>query len=316
MRDVVIVGGGLTGLVAAYTLAEHAVDVTLIEVKRHLGGSIQSITKDNSIMDTTTFAIHNSLDKTWLSSLGLDDTLIALDDNSVAFKAGTASLIAALQQKITATRLMRMAVSSIGDLDDGRYSICMENGLMFDARSLILALPARYAERIFYGYITPITATLIDYHYDTIQRVSLVCKTDALPSIISIPDDMAYTAIHRTSHPARVPDGYTLLQIGLRIDPKRYDTSEKMINFVCEIFNLPQPLTSHVGYWAEADPISCYDDQHPQRIQAIREQLPQGIALVGSDYSQQPPMHIGVTRLDDRIQQGIHAAHQVLATLS
>ena len=76
---------------------------------------------------------------------------------------------------------MRMAVSSIGEVA-GHYALCMENGLVFDAKRLIIALPARYAERLFYGYISPITETLLDYHYDTIQRISIVCKTSDLPS--------------------------------------------------------------------------------------------------------------------------------------
>lgn len=316
MRDVVIVGGGLTGLVAAYTLADYDVDVTLIEVKRHLGGSMQSVVQDNIIIDTTTFAIHPSFDNAWLESLGLSDALIRLNDNSVAFKAGTGSLITALVEKITATRLMRMAVSSIGELKNKRYSICMENGLMFDARSLILAVPARYAERMFYGYITPITETLLDYHYDTLHRVSLVCKTDDLPAQLVMPPNMIFTAAHHTDHPARVPDGYTLLQFGMRIEPDRLKTTDELVQFVCNHFKLPTPVTAYVGYWSEADPVSCYDDDHPERIQLIREQLPQGIALVGSDYSHLAPNYIGVTRLDDRIQQGIDAAHQVLATLA
>lgn len=47
MRDVVIIGGGLSGLAAAYELEKHNVDYTLIEVKRELGGSIRTLKKDD-----------------------------------------------------------------------------------------------------------------------------------------------------------------------------------------------------------------------------------------------------------------------------
>jgi protoporphyrinogen oxidase len=145
MRDVVVIGGGLTGLSAAYELAQHKLDVTLIEVKRHLGGSIQTVKQEYCIMDSAAFAVRDTLDSEWLESLGLHDALFPLDKQAVAFKNGTASLIDALREKITATRLMRMAVSSIGELDNGDYCVCMENGLVFDDKSLILAVPARYA---------------------------------------------------------------------------------------------------------------------------------------------------------------------------
>lgn len=314
MRDVVIVGGGLTGLAAAYELAQHDLDCTLIEVNRHLGGSIQSTVKDDCTMDNAAFVIHNNLDTTWLESLGLEDALFTLEEGAIAFKQGSSRLIQALKSNITATRLMRMAVSSIGELENGRYSICMENGLMFDAKSLILAVPARYTERIFYGYITPLTEQLLDYQYDTIQRVSIVCETAKLPKINNLPD-MAYVFIHRTEHSARVPEGYTLLQFGIRLDPTRLQSDEQIVEFICKQFALPEPLTTHVAYWSEADPVSCYDDEHTQWVNNLRQQLPEGIALVGSDYSLQAQNLNGVTRLDERIQQGIMAAKQVIATL-
>lgn len=315
MRDVVVVGGGLTGLSAAYELAQHELDVTLIEVKRQTGGSIRSIKQDACILDEAAFAIHDSLDSEWLKSIGLDDALFPLAKDAVAFKDGTGSLIGALMKKITATRLMRMAVSSIGELDDGRFSICMENGLMFDAKSLILAVPARYAGRMFYGYINPITEQLLDYHYDSLYRVSLVCQSDALPSNLTTPPDMAYVFIHRTEYPSRVPDGYSLLQFGIRLDSHRVQSPDDLVNFVCKQFQLPEVFASHVGYWQEADPISCYEDEHQARVNTIREQLPQGIAVVGSDYNLENFALSGIVRLDERIQQGIDAVNQVLETL-
>ncbi|MGJ3237194.1 MAG: FAD-dependent oxidoreductase [Anaerolineae bacterium] len=315
MRDVVIVGGGLTGLVTAYELSQHAVDVTLIEVKRRLGGSIDTRTQADCVLDGVAFAVHDTLDAEWLEGLGLADETFALETGGIAFKRGTTSLIDALQARITATRLMRMAVSSVGELDEKqRFSICMENGLMFDARALILAVPARYAERMFYGYITPITEQLLDYHYDTVYRVSLVCASHALPTELVTPPDMGYVFIHRTEHPSRVPAGYTLLQFGIRLHTT--PTTEALIAFVREQFGLPAPLTTHVSHWAEADPISCYDDHHRARVATIREQLPTGIALVGSDYAlNMPAMPAGVVSLNERIEQGKRAAHEALASL-
>jgi protoporphyrinogen oxidase len=303
MRDVVIIGGGLSGLVAASELEKAGVDYTLIEVKRQLGGSLGSLQIGESILDRGAFAFEDKFDVDWLASLGLEDAFFKLGAGVVAFKRGAGALIDALSSKITAPRLMRMAVSSIGEEENGRYSICMENGLVFDAKRLILALPARYAERLFYGYISPVTEALLDYHYDTVQRISVVCKSSELPENLFNPPDMAYVFIHRSEHECRVPAGYTLLQFGLRINPARLQSPEQSLDFLVNEFALPEPIASHLGYWPEADPISCFDDGFGERLAAIRALLPEGIALIGSDYSPKAPGYQGVTRLEERIQE-------------
>jgi protoporphyrinogen oxidase len=303
MRDVVVIGGGLSGLTAAYELEKAGVDYSLIEVKRQLGGSLGSVQSGDCILDKGSFAFEDAFDGDWLASLGLEDPFFPLKKGVVAFKRGAGALIDALSSKITAPRLMRMAVSSIGDNEQGGYSICMENGLIFKAKRLIIALPARYAERVFYGYISEITEALLDYHYDTVQRISVVCKTSELPEHIPNPPDMAYVYIKRTEHESRVPAGYSLLQFGFRINPARLQSPEQSLNFLLNHFGLPEPIASHLGYWAEADPISCYDDGFAERLGKIRALLPENIALIGSDYSLKAPHHRGVARLEERIEQ-------------
>lgn len=316
MRDVVIVGGGLSGLVAAVELAKTDLDVTLIEVKRHLGGTLKSVAHDGTIFDNGTMALAPTFDDAWLASLDLDDALFTLDSNSdaVTFKGGTGQLILALQSQVTATRLMRMAVSSIGEIEQGLLGVCLENGIMFDAQALILAVPARYAERMFYSYNDTIADELRAYRYDILHRVSLVCASDALPERISNPPDMGYTFIHSTRHPSRVPDGYMLIQFGLRLSPEHITNGAQLIEGICTQFHLPTPLASHISYWAEADPISCYDLDHIERIARIRAQLPSRIALIGSDYNTTPPIKHGILQLQERIQQGKDAAQQILAS--
>lgn len=318
MRDVVVMGGGLSGLAAAWELEQCGVDYTLIEVKRRLGGHLNSVVRDGFIMDEGAFALADTLDANWLATLGLGDALYTLQDDAqrvVAFKEGTGSLIDAIERRMAAPRLMRMAVSSIGELENGRYSICMENGLMFDARALVIALPAKWAERVFYGYITPLTETLLGYSYDTIQRVSLGFRTQDLPATLPTPWTMAHVYKFRTTHPARVPEGHTMLQFGLRLAPEKASAPQDVIRLLCETFNLPQPVAQHIGYWPESDPISCFDDAHETWVNEIRAQLPAGIALIGNDYSLKPPRSQGITDLSVQITQGQQAAQQVLASL-
>jgi protoporphyrinogen oxidase len=310
MRDVVVIGGGLSGLAAAYELEQQHIDYTLIEVKRQLGGSIRTVERDGFVMDTGAFLLADNLDKTWLDSLGLADALYDVKAGIVAFKQGTGALIRALEAKLTAPRLMRMAVSSIGELENGRCSICLENGIVLDAGALIIAVPARYAQRLFYGYITPITEHLLDYHYDTIHRIALGFRTADIASEILPPPDMGIVYVHRTEHPARVPDGHTLLEFGVRIAPHETISQEAIVQMLRHTFALPEPVTAALGYWSEADPLSCYDDHHPQWLQTLREQLPPRVALIGSDYVLHPPARQGIARLDERIAQGRAAARQ------
>jgi protoporphyrinogen oxidase len=315
MRDVVIIGGGLSGLAAAYELEKHDINYTLIEVKRQLGGSIQTVEKKGARMDLGAFALANTFDEAWLASLELDQAIYQLSNDAVAFTHGTGVLIDALAAKISAPRMMRMAVSSIGELDNGRFSICMENGLMLDAGALIIAIPARYAERLFYGYITPISAHLLDYHYDTIQRISMTVSVDALTNSLIDPPDMGYVFNHYTTHPDRVPQGSALIQFGLRLTPETIDDPQQMVALLQHAYQLPEPQALAMSYWAEADPVSCYDDDHHQWVDQLRSQIPDGIEIIGSDYSLTPPQSLGVVNLQERITQGQHAAQTIMTYL-
>ena len=57
MRDVVVIGGGLSGLAACYELEKQQIRYTLIEVKRRVGGSISSCKDKGFVTDASAFAI-------------------------------------------------------------------------------------------------------------------------------------------------------------------------------------------------------------------------------------------------------------------
>lgn len=312
MRDVVVIGGGLSGLAAAYELEQQSVSYTLIEVKPRLGGSVLTVEQDGFVVDGGPFALEHG---DFLTDLGLQENVYDLTAEAIGFQAGTGALVDHLAGALTGAKMMRMAVSSIGELD-GRYVICLENGLVLDARALVIALPARYAARVFYGYITEITDRLLDYHYDTIQRLALGYRLADVPHAPDMPPDMAYTFAHSTTHPARVPQDHILLQIGVRIDPARCEGRD-LAGLVTEHFGLPpQPVTQRVDFWPEADPLSCYDSDHAEVMSHLRTLMPPTLALVGSDYSLTPPSQHGIVRLDERIQQGRNAARYIAQQLT
>ena len=313
MSDVIIIGGGLSGLVAALELERNKVSYTVIEVKDRLGGSIQTITQDGFVMDMGIFALAPT---PALSEVGLADATypLYLDKQDIfAFRIGAEHLIRTLSERLTGTKLMRMAVSSIGEIEN-RFTVCLENGLMFSAKALIVAVPARYAERMFYGYIPEISQCLLNYHYDSLLRVSMGFRTHELTIPKRLPADVSFSYLHHTNHLQRVPDGHTMVHMAVRVKPETSDAIKLVQNFQ-QSLGFPQPVTQLVAHWHEADPLSCYDADHRENLQFIQDHLPAGIALIGNDYCFENPMTSGIFQLEERFIQGRQAAHKVMQWL-
>ena len=288
MRDVVVIGGGLSGLAACYEMEKHKIRYTVIEVKPRFGGSIVSGQAEGFTYDGGVFASQNTEKWSILEELGLEDALFDLGAGDVGFKDGTESLIQAFASKLTKGRLMRMAVSSIGALDN-RFTICMENGMMYDAKSIIVAIPARFAERLFYSFVPEISERLRQYHYDTIFRVTLGYHKRDLPTPLGEPYDVNYPFLFSTDDPNRVPDAdHLLIQTGVRA--RSTADPEHAAQDVIHHFGWgDNPIFKQVHYWAEADPLSCFDDNYHENMIAIKKLLPAGISLIGSDYSEALP---------------------------
>jgi predicted NAD/FAD-dependent oxidoreductase len=313
MRDVVVVGGGLTGLAAAYELEQAGVAYTLIEVKPRLGGSIQTVTVNDfrfdsgpmgyPLADPTSF-------EAYLKSLDLVDQVLMTTQGKLAFQAGAGGLIDALAARLTAPVMTRMAVSTLGMMDATRYSICLENGILLDARGLIVTAPARYAERLFHTLTPEISYQLLDYRYDTITRVSVgyAGQTDLN---IMYPQDSPVMEITQVEHAARLPgEQGSVLQAGLRFEPD--DLPDDPVGELAALLRWPlNPDADHIATWPESDPAMWRQSDHPRTMATIQALLPPGVALAGSDYvpTTAPPT------LDERIQQGQAAARRVLAYL-
>jgi protoporphyrinogen oxidase len=311
MRDVVIIGGGLSGLAAAVELEALKVPYRLIEVKNRLGGSIATQRRDGFTLDTGAFAFPRKSDWSFLDEFGLEDALIPVNDwhlgRVVAFKDGTQMLTDALAKGVNGTVIHRMAVSSLGDFE-GRFALCMENGLMWDASALIVASPARHVERMFRTLAPEFSLRLFDYKYDTITRVALGYPNDAIgdPGRM-VWGDMATAFYYTTDHPDRVPPGYTLIQMGVRF-PLERTTPDTLVRTLQDHLNWPQnPALVNVSTWAEADPIPPHSRNFRENMTALESLLPEGVALAGSDYN-----GLG---LAERIEGGRNAARKIAAYL-
>ncbi len=309
MRDVIIIGGGLSGLAAAYELEGHGLDYTLIEVKPRLGGSVLTEKRDGFVMDGGPFAFARPAVWPTLDDMGMSDALFEVvllhGDNLVAFKDGAESLVTALAGKLTGTVIRRMAVTSIGVRAEGGYEVCMENGLKMDARGVICAAPARFAERMFRKLSREGSAALTGYHFDAVSRVALGYRDGApFPQQPKPPPSTLFAELRWTNHPARVPQGGALLQTAVRVTPQQADPTQ-LVAEMTRRMNWPPPDVYSVNYWAEADPFNVSDD--PAALDNLNAVLPPGVALAGNCYR---PL-----TLPERTEHGRSAARAVLQHL-
>ena len=309
MRDVVIIGGGLSGLAAAAELERLGIPYRLIEVKPRLGGSILTETEAGFVMDGGAFAFPKSDSWEFLDSLGLRDTLITAHEASrrhlVALRGGTQSVVDALAAQVNGAVLRRMAVSSLGAMD-GRFMICLENGLMLEAAALIVAAPARYAERMLRTLAPELSLRLSAVDYDTVTRVNLGYRAADLKRPITFPWDVAVPFYMWTENTARVPEGGLLLQIGVRIGAGQ-DPSALVQHLHEHLKPNAPPLVERVDFWPEADPLPPHRKGFAAAMAATLKLLPQGVALAGSDY-------VGAS-LGARIASGRAAAARIATYL-
>ena len=312
MPDVVIIGGGLSGLTAAWELEQQGVPYTLIEVKGRLGGSIISESRDGFVVDGGPFIIYQGQDWPWTASLGLDDALLEIgqlpDGNRlVAFKTGTQTLVDALAAQLKTGRIMpRMSVSTLGTVDD-QFAVCLENGMVIQAAALIVAAPARYAERMFYTFQPKISEILLGFHYDTITRISLGYPEDAISLPIEPPPDAGFAFGRWTTSPDRVPPGHVLVQVGLRY-PLNRTTPAAIIAELQKDLGWPDtPVVTRVDYWPESHCLNPHHHDHEAVIDSIHALLPAGVAIISSDYAS--------LRVEDRIRQAQTAAQEIAAWL-
>lgn len=312
MRDVVVIGGGLSGLSACVELEKLGIAYTIIEVRRRFGGGIRSASQAGFITDACAFAFQRIADHALIEQLCLREQMIPISQEACLFRHGAESLVRALANRLTGGILTRMALSSIGRLG-GRFTLCLENGLMLDAGALILAVPAPFAARMLWNLAPAAAERLSAFRYDAIHRVSLGYHNRDLPPSLdaALNPDFAFTLA--TDQPGRAPRDHRLIQVGLRNpDPL---SAREAIEQATRYFGGKPPLIARVDSWAQADLLSEYDAAHREIVRAIRHSLPAGLSLIGSDYCLEAPSVNGIANLDERIAAGKRAAHDAVASL-
>ncbi len=303
MRDVVIIGGGLTGLSAAWELEQRGIGYTLVEVKGRLGGSIRTVREADFVVDTGAFRFEPAIEGPYLAELGLADALVA-DGDQMLFRDGTQTLTDALARRITQPVMLRMAVSSLGRIEGHRFGVCLENGLMLDAAALIVTAPARYAEHMLRSLQPEVAYRLFEYRYDSVARVSLGYRIEDVGTIPPAPpEDYGILSWEQTTHPDRVPPGCVLIRALMRLPVE--DLVEPTLPLqLATLMRWPlNPLLARADLWPEADPLTREQPSHSATMDAIDALLPPDVALAGSDYR--------ARTLDQRVADGRTAARKV-----
>jgi protoporphyrinogen oxidase len=309
MSEVIIIGGGLTGMSAAWELERLKIPYRLIEVKNRLGGSIVTKREAGFVLDGSAFVLEKYGDWPFLAELGLADALTPIgkyrDGQLVIFNDGTQTLIDALEKRITAPIMQRMAVSSLGQIEGQHFGICLENGLMLDARAVIVTAPARYAEHMLRSLSPEAALLLLDYRYDPVVRVSLGYPAEAIPKF---PEQSPFKFLQRYDLPQRVPADHVLIRAGVRLD-ETIKSPDDAIQRVRDLLDLrADPVVQWAYYWPEADSLSRYLPEHSEALDAIDRMLPSGVVLAGSDYR--------AKRLDQQVAQGRAAARTIAELFS
>lgn len=310
MREIVIIGGGVTGLAAAWELERLGQPYRLIEVKGRLGGSIGSVHADGFVLESGTCWLEADAETGFLAELGLSETLVTPDDTNGRrfFRDGVQTLVDALSSRLTRPVMRRMAVSSVGPLGEGRFGVCLENGVMLDAAGLIITAPAIYAEHMLRSLQPEAAYRLFGYRYDGIARVHLGYHRDdvTLPGGPP-PPDYAITGWRWTDDAARVPEDHVLIEVSLRL-PVEDEVPPQLALQLAATLQWPlNPVVQRVDYWHTAHPLTARQPDHSATMDVVEGLLPAGVALVGSDYR--------AFRLDERITQGRTAAQRVAAAL-
>ena len=304
MANVVIIGGGLTGLAAAWELERLRVPYTLIEVKNRLGGSIITERHEGFTLDGSAFLLEKYGAWDFLPELGLEDALVSYgryrDGELVYFREGTQTLVDTIASRITPPIMRRMAVSSIGRLDSTRFGVCLENGLMLDARAVIITAPARYAEHMLVSLDPDVALSLLDYRYDEVVRVSLGYRKNELTTL---PPSDGFKFVESFELPERVPVDHLLVRAGVRLGGVIKTPADALEQVKARI--AAPPVMEWASYWAEADPLTRYLPEHAALMDEIDRRLPAGVVLAGSDYR--------ARRLNQQVDDGRAAARKIAA---
>lgn len=339
MTDLAILGGGITGLSAAYFLRDQA-SCLVLESSDPVGGVIKTIQTGPFLLELGPDCFMNQ--KPWgldlALELGLQDQLIESkdyqrrvlvlqdgkfkisdhEDNSVkeflgnracsgvnpnaflSFKHGMQTWPNALASTLGDRVLLGQSVTHI---DWSQKLITCQSGLQIQAKAILLTLPAHESARLLNTSWPQFKTTQTTCVYLAYPRDSIEHPLDAFGLIIPASENRKISALTFVSSKFdyRCPEGFVLFRAFLKGD---------FADARFEIDRLFQPKSApvleHGIKLTYADP--KYAADHFEQVEQLEQSLPPGVFIAGSPYR-----GVGIA---DCVHQARQISNNILSQLS
>ncbi len=113
MTDVIIVGAGISGLVAAWRLEQEGLNVVLLEASSRTGGNVGTLSQDGCMMELGPYSFPASADAMWrlVEDLGIESSVVparSAADKRYIFRDGRLHALPMSLRDFIATRLLSL----------------------------------------------------------------------------------------------------------------------------------------------------------------------------------------------------------------
>ena len=323
MNRVVVVGGGIAGLAAAFDLMKGGADVTVLESERRPGGVIVTERRDGFVVEggPDGFLAAEPELPALAAELGIADRVVPqqargssrwtgkafepLEEGGAAallgieargvnltagfrsFAGGMAELVGALGDRVVAGLRFTQGVTGIAAARAG-WRVALTGGSAHEAEGLILALPAYSAGRWLEQLGVVGARALAEVVYAPSVTVSLAYRADQIGRPLEGTGFVGGTSLRACTYASskfagRAPDGHVLLRAFLA--PADGDPGQLAHAELSGILGIRgAPLWSRAFHWTRGLP--RYRAHHAAHLASVRDRLTRlaPLAIAGAGY--------------------------------
>ena len=216
-----------------------------------------------------------------------------------SFKPGMEELVLAIREQLTGDCRLGVGVEKLEGLEIGDWRLDLSDGTVLETNAVILATPAFAAADLLAEVAPEASETLRQIRYVSTGTISLAYKRNEIEHplngfgiVIPKSEKRRINAItwSSTKFDQRAPEGHVLLRVffgGSRTPEMMGVADDELLTIVnselADIMGVQaNPLFHRIYRWDRSNP--QYDVGHLDRVAAVRERLPDGLAVTGSPY--------------------------------